>query len=269
MSKKPLSFLPLVLFLLLVTSVGYLLIGGSQPDTPTPAPTEKISPAVVAVEPSLTDTPTTMPTYTSTPTGTATPTATSTPSPIPTDTPSPTFTHTPTGAPPTATFTPAPTSTPTAAPIPPSPTPTLTPTIQFQYGPKLYEPKSGAVYAPEDTIWFTWERFDLKPDQYYSLRVVLDVEPEPLPCIHIQVQNPEKQTQNPEVYLKPDDHSCQTGAYYWSVVVATDVSGGNKSEWREDSKLNHKNHFGIGMPHPNPYPGPTPDDGTGELPRPP
>jgi hypothetical protein len=272
MSKKLLSFLPLILFLLLVTAVGYLVIGGPQPDTSPPTSPERTSTILVAVEPSLTDTPTTMPTHTSTPTGTATSAATSTPSPILTDTPSPTFTYTPTEAPPTATFTPVPTSTPTVTPIPPSPTPTLTPTIQLQYGPRLYEPKPGAVYAPEDTIWFTWERFNLQPDQYYSLRVVLDVEPEPAACIHIQVQNPAEQSKDPEAYLKPKDHGCQTGPYYWSVVVVTDLSGGNKSEWREDSESNHKNHFGIGMPHPNPYAGPTPGSGgggTGGLPRPP
>jgi hypothetical protein len=248
MSKKLLSFLPLILFLLLVTSVGYLVIGGPQPDTSPPTSPEKTSTILVAVEPSPTDTPTTMPTHTSTPTGTATPTATSTPSPIPTDTPSPTFTHTPTAAPPTATFTSAPTSTPTAAPIPPSPTPIPTPTIQYEYGPKLYEPRPWAVYSVGDTVWFTWERFDLKPDQYYSIRVVLDIEPEPPACVHIQTQNPERPTKNPETLLKLD---CPPGGYYWSVAVATKLPGGSEDEWREDSDQEHRHHFGIGIPHPN------------------
>jgi hypothetical protein len=260
MSKKLLSFLPLILFLLLVTSVGYLVIGGPQPDTSPPTSPEKTSTILVAVEPSPTDTPTTMPTHTSTPTGTATPTATSTPSPIPTDTPSPTFTHTPTAAPPTATFTSAPTSTPTAAPIPPSPTPIPTPTIQYEYGPKLYEPRPWTVYSVGDTVRFTWERFDLKPDQHYSIRVVLDIEPEPPACIHTQTQNPEDPTKNPEVLLKLD---CPAGGYYWSVVVVTKLPEGSEREWREDSKLNHKNYFGIGVPHRN-----TPPDVHGGVPVP-
>ena len=133
----------------------------------------------------------------------------------------------------------------------------------YEFGPKLIEPKPGAVYSPDDvTWWFSWERFDLKPAQYYSFRLVLDVETEAIPCIHTQVKNP-------EVYFDPADHNCPRGAYYWSVVLATDLSGGHKSEWREDSEFSHKNHFGIGMPHPNPPPTDDGDDGTGSLPPPP
>jgi len=133
----------------------------------------------------------------------------------------------------------------------------------YEFGPKLHEPKPGAVYSPEDvTWWFSWETFDLKPAQYYSFRLVLDVEPEATPCIHTQVKDP-------EVYLNPDDQDCPRGAYYWTVVLATDLSGGHKSEWREDSEFSLKNHFGIGMPHPNVPSADGGDDGTGSLPPPP
>lgn len=192
-----------------------------------------------------------VPTLVPTPAPTDRPTPTSTPTP--TDTPLPTFTHTPTKvSSPTVTFTPPPTPTPTAMPIPPTPTPASTPTVQFPYGPILYEPKQWSVYSVGDTVWFTWERFDLKPDQYYSVRVVLDVEPEAPACVHIQTQNPKESTKNPEAFLKLD---CPAGGYYWSVAVATKLPEGSEHEWREDSELNHKNHFGIGMPHPNTPPG--------------
>ena len=137
----------------------------------------------------------------------------------------------------------------------------------YEFGPKLYEPKQGTVYSPEDIVWwFTWERFDLKPDQYYSFRLIPDFGLEAIPCIHTQIQNPGGQTQNinPEVHINPADHNCQRGAYYWTVVIASDLSGGNKSKWREDSEFNHKNYFGIGMPHPN-APHDTEED-RGELP---
>jgi hypothetical protein len=124
----------------------------------------------------------------------------------------------------------------------------------------LYEPKQWSVYSVGDTVWFTWERFDLKPDQYYSVRVVLDIEPEPPACIHIQTQNPKESTKNPEVFLKFD---CPAGGYYWSVVVATKLPEGSEHEWHEDSELNHKNYFGIGVPHPN-----TPQGGSGGTPPP-
>jgi hypothetical protein len=149
---------------------------------------------------------------------------------------------------PTSTLTPSPTPTLIATPIPPSPTPSPTPTIQYQYGPILYEPKPWSVYSMGDTVWFTWERFDLKPDQYYSVRVVLDVEPEAPACIHIQTQNPKEPAKNPEALLKLN---CPPGGYYWSVVVATKLPEGSEHEWREDSDKEHRNHFGIGMPHPN------------------
>jgi uncharacterized protein YraI len=119
---------------------------------------------------------------------------------------------------------------------------------QYQYGPKLYEPRPWVVYSVDDTVWFTWERFDLKPDQYYSVRVVLDIEPEAPACIHVQTQNPKEPTKNPEVFLKLD---CPAGGYYWSVAVATKLPEGSEDEWREDSDQEHRHHFGIGIPHPN------------------
>jgi hypothetical protein len=144
---------------------------------------------------------------------------------------------------------------------PPPPTPTSSPAedigetvYQYEYGPILDEPKPGSVYSPGDIVRFTWERFNLKPGQYYSVRVSLDdAKPEDA-CIHIQ-------TQESEALLKLD---CPVGAYYWSVVVATKLPEGSEHEWREDSKSNHKNHFGIGMPHPGvPTPTPSHDSGGG------
>lgn len=119
----------------------------------------KVVPAVASTEPTptptSTNTPTPIPTDTPTPTAVDTPTPTL--APIPTDTPTPTI---------TLTTTPRPSLT--ARPIPPSLTPTSAPTVQFPYGPILYEPKQWSVYSVGDTVWFTWERFDLKPDQCYS-----------------------------------------------------------------------------------------------------
>jgi len=140
---------------------------------------------------------------------------------------------------------PPPTPTPTS-----SPTPTVTPTVGYQYefGPKLYEPKPWVVYPAGTVKEFMWEQYELGPDQYYSVRVVLDVgqdNPEPEACIHIQ-------TREPKHFLTLE---CPEGSYYWSVVVATKLPEGGEHEWHEDSAKNHKNPFGIGVPHKNTPPG--------------
>jgi hypothetical protein len=124
----------------------------------------------------------------------------------------------------------------------------------------LYEPKQWSVYSVGDEVWFTWERLDLKPDQYYSVRVVLDGGPESAACIHIQTQNPPETTKDPEAFLKLD---CPAGGYYWSVAVATKLPEESEHKWREESGEEHKNYFGIGVPHPN-----TPRGGVGGTPPP-
>jgi uncharacterized protein YraI len=118
----------------------------------------------------------------------------------------------------------------------------------YEFGPVLNQPEQWVAPSIGDTLWFTWERFELKPDQCYSVRVVPDVGPESIPCIHIQVQNPVEPDRNPGEFLKLD---CPRGAYYWSVVVATKLPEGSEHKWREDSEFSHKHYFGIGVPHPN------------------
>jgi hypothetical protein len=165
----------------------------------------------------------------------------------------------------TSTFTLVPESTSTISPGIPESTLTLAPkyATQYQYGPKLYEPIPWSVYSVSDTVWFTWERFELKPNQYYSIRVAMDVEPEQPACIHVQRQNPEDPAKNPEELLTLD---CPPGGYYWSVAIASKLPEGSEHEWNEDSDVEHRNHFGIGMPHPNTPPGGSdtpPSSGTG------
>jgi hypothetical protein len=211
MSKKLLSILPLILFLLLVSSVGYLVVGGSQADAPTPTPTEKISPASAALEPSPTHTPAVVPSHTPAPTGTATstaigtltptytplatptpfpPTSTSTPSPSPTPTPTPTATHTPT---PTPTATHTPTATPTPTPYPP---------------PVLEEPVDAVTSEGRlPPLFWNWER-ELAEDEYFEVRIWHNGDP-----YHTGI-----------VWVKrsPFDFNLKgfpTGKYFWSIAV--------------------------------------------------
>jgi hypothetical protein len=124
----------------------------------------------------------------------------------------------------------------------------IIPTPEYAFGPLLLEPKPWAVYPVGEIVRFTWERLDLRPEQYYSLRVVLDNKAGSSVCIHIQAQNPAEPTKNPEAFLRLD---CPKGPYYWSVAVVTNLPEGSESQWVENSEQNLRNYFGIGMPHPN------------------
>jgi hypothetical protein len=216
MSKKLLSILPLILFLLLVSSVGYLVMGGSQADAPTPTPTEKISPALVGVEPSPTHTPTAVPSHTPTPTGTATSTATGT------LTPTYTPLATPTPFPPTSTPSPTPTPTPTATHTPtPTPTATHTPTATPRptpYPPPLLdEPVDAVISAGRlPPLSWNWGR-ELAEDEYFEVRIWHDGDP-----YHTGI-----------VWVKhsPFDFNLKgfpTGKYFWSIAVTR--SNGVKSK---------------------------------------
>jgi hypothetical protein len=203
MSKKLLSILPLILFLLLVSSVGYLVVGGSQADTLTPTPPEKTSIASAAREPSPTHTPTAVPSHTPTPTGTATSTATgtltptytpvATPTPFPpTNTPTPSLAPTPKPSA-THTLTPIPTATPIPTPYPP---------------PVLDEPVDGVISEGRlPPLSWNWGR-ELAEDEYFEVRIWHDGDP-----YHTGI-----------VWVKrsPFDFNLTgfpTGKYFWSIAV--------------------------------------------------
>lgn len=131
-------------------------------------------------------------------------------------------------------------------------TPTMS-TFKYEFGPTLYDPKEWDTYTQGDNVVFKWERFELlNPAQFYSVSVVLDVEPEVEACIHAQVKNPPDPARDPEIYF---ELNCPPGAYYWSVVIVTELPEGSEHQWREDSEKNQRNHFSIGVPHPNIPPG--------------
>jgi uncharacterized protein YraI len=132
----------------------------------------------------------------------------------------------------------------------------------YEFGPKLREPERFAQRAVDELITFKWQDYGpLEEFQDYSLILVRDGLSDEGACYHWQPKEP-------EVSFRPKDYGCTAGAYHWGVSIATDLSGGNKTEWRKDSEFNERNPIGIGMPYPN-APTPTSKDGTGELPPPP
>lgn len=128
----------------------------------------------------------------------------------------------------------------------------------YEYGPGLLEPIRFANYAVEDNITFKWKDYVvLEEHQYYSIILVHDDLSDEKACYHWQ-------TKETEVSFRPKDHNCTAGGYHWGVSIATDLSGGERTDWRRDSEFNERNPIGIGMPHPDTPTGDEQDPG--ELP---
>lgn len=147
MNYKPLSFLPLIIFILLLTGVGYFMWWSPPVAVSSPTPTEEKTPTTeVAVVTSTTSS--TSPTMTLTPTSLPSPT----PTPVP-RTPIILLTDTPSSTP-TATVTPSPTYTPTPTLIPTSiPIGVVTvENLNVRWGPSLEYEYAGALYKGDKVI---------------------------------------------------------------------------------------------------------------------
>jgi ABC-type amino acid transport substrate-binding protein len=140
---------------------------------------ETATPTPVPPLPTATSTTTTLPTATSVPT--AVPTATATPRPTDTKAQTPTPTATVTQRPtPTWIHTPLPTSTPV-----PTPTPTFPPLMRW---PEHLEPSPDAVVKRDKPVGLRWNwSAELKPEEYFSVRVWRREGPDDEHCIHVRI----------------------------------------------------------------------------------
>lgn len=140
-----------------------------------------------------------------------------------------------------------------------TPTPAVTPTPELLPAPTLLEPRAGeGDFTGSVDLKWQWIR-DLGENEFYSLRVWRQGEPEVL-CHHVQPKIPE---------YSGNLSSCRTGTVCWWVAVTRKVSEGPPPtpEWEdisESSEVRCCSYHAV-----EPEPGGGGEEGGGEAPEPP
>jgi tetratricopeptide (TPR) repeat protein/tRNA A-37 threonylcarbamoyl transferase component Bud32 len=133
-----------------------------------------------------------------------------------------------------------------------------------EYGPHLVDPEPYEQQAVDHFITFKWNNVGLQEGQCYSL-LLYPTDEDKGPgndCFHFQYLEAQN-SEETHADVRPSEHGCTTGEYYWSVGIATPIqneddgnlgvceasigSDGNPL-WRDDSERDERYIIGIGVP---------------------